>query len=346
MRERIRKTTARLINAAAIGSRGKRSLTLVVIGMPCYTPLKGYKDAISGGLTFDHRLGHEKMEVACGSCLGCRVDSRIMWAIRIVHESYVHLDHNGNSWVTLTYRDPSECTDEQYKKGHFIPADFSLQPSHVSKFIRALRKQNKHKIRYFYCGEYGDENERPHYHVCLFNHSFDDQQLFEDNEGFYTYTSPSLEKLWPYGFSTVAELNFETASYTAGYCFKKITGKRADDHYLRCDEHGEAYWLRPEYIRMSTGRTKPCGLGAQYYAEFKNDIFPSDETPVPGHGTVQLVPRYYQNILESEDPETLVLVKSLRERFMQSHRDDFTPERLRDKYICARAQQDRLKRAL
>ncbi len=308
--------------------------------MPCYKPLKGYKDPATGGLTFNKKGTAQALEVACGQCLGCRIDHRIMWAIRIVHESYLHLDSHGNSWLTLTYRDRSECTDEQLKKHQHIPEKHSLQPSDVSKFIRALRKQNKdHKIRYFYCGEYGTLG-RPHYHVCLFNHSFKDQQLFKDDEGFYTYTSPILEKLWPHGFSTVAELNFQTASYTAGYCFKKITGKRANDHYLRCDEYGEAYWLLPEYIRMSTGRKKPCGLGAKYYAEFKSDIFPSDETPVPGHGTVRLVPRYYQNILEREDPDTLELVKSFRQSFIESHRSDFTPERLRDKYICARAKEN------
>ncbi len=315
--------------------------------MACFTPLKGYKDPNSGGLTFNKKGTAQTLEVACGQCLGCRIDHRIMWAIRIVHESYLHLDQHGNSWVTLTYREPSECTDEQYRNGHYIPADFSLRPTDVSKFIRALRKQNAdHKIRYFYCGEYGEDNQRPHYHICLFNHSFNDQQLFKDDEGVYTYTSPTLEKLWPHGFSTVAELNFETASYTAGYCFKKISGKRATEHYLRCDEHGVAYWLLPEYIRMSTGRNKPCGLGAEYYERYKTDIFPSDESPVPGKGIVQLVPRYYQDILERENPEILESVKETRQQFLREHRNDFTPARLKDKYICARAKQNNLKRPL
>ncbi len=315
--------------------------------MACYSPLKGYKDISTGGLTFNKTGTAQALEVACGQCLGCRVDHRIMWAIRIIHEAYLHLDQQGNSWLTLTYRDASECTEQQRKNGHHIPADYSLRPSHVSKFIRALRKQNLgHKIRYFYCGEYGDENQRPHYHMCLFNHQFNDQTLFEDNEGLYTYTSPELENLWPYGFSTVAELNFETASYTAGYAAKKITGKKAIEHYLRCDEHGEAYWLLPEFIRMSTGRKAPCGLGAGYYAKFKTDIFPSDETPVPGKGVVQLVPRYYTNILASEDPETRELVRDLRHKFITSHAADFTPERLRSKYINARAKQNRLQRNL
>ncbi len=97
---------------------------------------------------------------------------------------------------------------------------------------------------------------------------------------------------------------------------------------------------------MSTGRGKPSGLGAKFYERYSTDIFPSDETPVPGHGTVQLVPRYYQNILQSTDPDTLELVKELRKNFIEAHRADFTPERLRDKYICARAKENTIKRNL
>ncbi len=270
-----------------------------------------------------------------------------MWAIRIVHEASMHMDNYGNSWATLTYRDPSACTEKQYKNGHFIPEKYSLTPSHVSDFIRSLRKANSdHKIRYFYCGEYGDENQRPHYHICIFNHSFDDQYLWEDDEGLYTYTSAELQRHWPWGFTTVAPLNLRTASYTAGYALKKITGKRAEDHYLRCDEYGEAYWLLPEFIRMSTGRGKPSGLGAKFYEKFRSDIFPSDVSPVPGYGTSQLVPRYYQNILAEQNPAMLEEVKNLRQEFLALHRDDFTPERLMDKYKCARAKENQLTRKL
>ncbi len=251
--------------------------------MPCYSPLKGYKDYNTGGLTFDKNKGSQALEVACGQCLGCRVDYTLMWSIRIIHEASMHIDQYGNSWATLTYRDAGSATDEQFKNRHFIPDKQSLTPSHVQKFIRSLRKANKsHKIRYFYCGEYG-ELGRPHYHICLFNHAFDDQYLWQDDQGVYTYTSAELQKHWPYGFTTCSELTLQNAAYTAGYCFKKITGKRGDDHYLRCDENGEAYWLLPEYVRMSTGRGKPSGIGAKFYEKYKNDIFPADKSPVPGN---------------------------------------------------------------
>ncbi len=316
--------------------------------MACYTPLEGYRDYISGGLTFNKTQGHELLQVACGQCLGCRCDHALMWTIRIVHESCMHVADHGNSWVTLTYRDPETCTPKQYKNGHYVPPKPSLTPSHVSKFFRSLRKANKdHKIRYFYCGEYGDSDLgfRPHYHLCIFNHTFDDLQLFKDDEGLYTYTSPSLEKHWPYGFSTTTELNYRTASYTAGYIFSKITGKKARDHYLRCDEHGEAWWLLPEYTRMSTGnKNPPCGLGAKFYEKYQSDIFPADESPVPGKGNIQLVPRYYTNILKDKDPGCAEVVKQLRAAFQQAHKEDFTPARLRDKYICAQAKQNTIKR--
>ena len=262
-----------------------------------------------------------------------------MWACRIVHEAFMHLDKNGNCFVTLTYRDPAECTDEQFRLGYFIPSDYSLRPSDVSKFIRRLRKTVDYKIRYFYCGEYGDENQRPHYHLCIFNHQFNDQQLWKDDQGFYTYTSPNLELLWPFGFSTVQELNFETAAYTARYSLKKVTGKKAADHYLRCDEYGVATWLLPEYIRMSTGRKFPSGIGATFYDKYHDEMFPSDEVSVPGKGVIKKVPRYYESILKSNDPAILAQVKNLRQIFYKSHRGDFTPERLQAKYKCAQKRQ-------
>lgn len=315
--------------------------------MPCYSPLKGYKDPATGGLTFNKSGTAQTLEVACGQCLGCRLDHALMWAIRICHEAALYSDQHGNSWVTLTYREPYDCTAEQFSKGHYVPHDGSLQPSHVSKFIRRLRKHFPQKIRYFYCGEYGDENERPHYHLCLFNVSFDDLELWKDDEGFYTYSSRTLEKLWPYGFSTVAELNYDTAAYTARYSLKKITGQKAWDHYLRCDEHGEAFWLLPEYIRMSTGnKNPPCGLGAGFYEKFRDDFWPADHAPVPGKGIIKKVPRYYQTILQHDDPGTLELVRELRQRFIKAHKADFTPERLRDKYKVAQARQNLRKREL
>ncbi len=265
-----------------------------------------------------------------------------MWAMRIVHESHLHENQHGNCFVTFTYRSIGECTDEQYRKGHYIPDDLSLNYHHFRDFLKRLRRHFPQKIRYFHCGEYGDENLRPHYHACLFNCSFDDQFVYQQEEGITTFESETLQNLWPYGFCTIGQLNFETASYTAGYCLKKITGNRANDAYLRNDEYGVAFWVKPPYTTMSL---KP-GIGADFYEKYKTDFFPCDESPVPGKGIIQKVPRYYQTILQQQDPTTHELVKKLRAEWISAHRDDFTPSRLMDKYKCARARQHQRKREL
>ena len=265
-----------------------------------------------------------------------------MWAVRIVHEASLHIDNGGNCFVTFTYRSKSECTPEQLQAGHYVPADYSLNKKHFQQFIRRLRKHFPQKIRYFHCGEYGDDNLRPHYHACLFNCTFDDLVVYESEQGVTSYSSLTLEKLWPHGFCTVGELNYDTAAYTAGYILKKVNGKKALDEYLRSDEYGVAYWVASPYVTMSL---KP-GIGAKFYEQFKTDIFPSDESPVPGKGIINKVPRYYETILENENPELHKLVKELRQQFIKAHGHDFTPERLRAKYECQKARQSRKQRTL
>ncbi len=311
--------------------------------MPCYSPLKGYKDHQTGGIIFK-RTSHttHTMEVACGQCFGCRLDRTRMWAMRLVHEAELHLDDQGSCFVTLTYRDQRECNENQLKHNYYLPPDTSLHKSHFQKFIKRLRKQFPQKIRYFHCGEYGDENLRPHYHACLFNVRFDDQVVYQDKEGLITYESETMAELWPYGFSTIAELNFETAAYTAGYILKKVNGRQADDEYLRNNADGVASWVLPPYVTMSL---KP-GIGKKFYEKYKSDFFPSDTCPVPGKGVFQKVPRYYETIYADSSPAGMEKIKELRKKFKQAHLEDFTPERLQDRYICARAKYANHKRDL
>ncbi len=310
--------------------------------MPCYSPLKGFKNT-NGALVFkrsSHTIG--KMEVACGQCLGCRSDRTLVWAMRIVHESCMHADAHGNCFITLTYRSKSECNPGELADGYYVPADYSLNYHHFRDFIKRLRRYFPQKIRYFHCGEYGDENLRPHYHACLFNVSFDDKIVEQQTEGITTYSSPNLSKLWPYGFSTVGELNYQTAAYTAGYILKKITGNNAIDAYLRNDDYGVAYWVKPPYTTMSL---KP-GIGEKFYEKYKDDFFPSDESPVPGKGIIRKVPRFYEEILKSANPKLHKLVRDKRQLWISEHRDDFTPERLMAKYNCHKARSTSQKRTL
>ncbi len=276
------------------------------------------------------------MEVACGQCLGCRSDRTRMWAMRIVHEAHMHKDSHGSCFLTLTYRDKADCTDKQFDNGYHVPDDYSLNYHHFRDFIKRLRKAySKRTIRYFHCGEYGDETLRPHYHAAIFNYEPADTIVYRQTEGITTFESPELERLWPYGFCTTGTLEYNSAAYVSGYILKKITGLQAQDVYLRNWPDGRAYWVKPPYTTMSL---KP-GIGANFYEKYKSDFFPSDESPIPGYGTIKSVPRFYTDRLQHESPEIYELVKELRLQFISAHGADFTPERLMDKYNCARAKQ-------
>ena len=308
------------------------------------------------------------MEVGCGQCLGCRLDYSRMWAMRIAHEAAMWEYHGGNCFVTLTYRDKMACDSiEQLEKGLYVPDDWSLNKKHMRDFFKRLRKAcPDYKLRYFYAGEYGKKCKhgidvelvgcplcnvgRPHYHVCLFNCSFDDLEPYESDGGITRYTSAKLADIWGYGFVDVGELTYGSANYTAKYILKKIGGIHKDDHYLTYDMNGEITFISPEYVAMSRGNAKykgqKCGIGASWYEKFKSDVFPSDEVPVPGEGVMYGVPRYYDEILREEEPDLYEEVKRTRREWLKAHEEDLTPRRLEDKHICAKARVKENKREL
>ena len=336
--------------------------------MPCYSPLKGWKHRETGGLCFRRELSHgEEMEVACGQCLGCRLDKSRMWAMRIVHESSMHEYNGGNCFITLTYRDRIECTREQLIDGYYIPDDWSLDRKHFVDFMKRLRSFfGDAKLKFYMCGEYGNKCKhgleldkvgcplcnvgRPHYHACLFGATFPDLEPYSSRDGELRYTSAILERLWRYGFVDVGELNFDSAAYVSRYCLKKVTGDKAHDHYMSVDLDGEITWLEPEYSTMSRGNAaykgQKCGIGADWYDVYGDDVFPSDEVPVPGSGVYKKVPRYYEEIFKEENPISLEEIKAIRKKFREVHGDEYTPERLMDKYKVKKAQMKMLKREL
>jgi len=163
----------------------------------------------------------------CGTCLPCRINRRRLWTHRILLESFKHAE---SSFLTLTY-DPDH-----------LPKDGSLDPKHVTDFLKRARKYFEPvRLRYFLCGEYGDQTFRPHYHLALFG--VGPVQLAGPD-----LVSDPLKSLWGMGYVYAGSLTKESAQYIGGYVTKKMTAK--GDKRL-CGRH-------PEFARMSL---KP-GIGA------------------------------------------------------------------------------------
>lgn len=241
-----------------------------------------------------------------------------------------------NCFITLTYQDDE--LPELYPGG---PP--TLLKSDFQKFMKRFRKKYTGKtIRYYMVGEYGETTERPHYHACIFNHQFEDLELHSVREEIPLYTSDILKDIWQKGHVTVGDVNYQTAAYCARYTLKKVTGKMADEHYLRSDPDGVAYWLEPEYNAMS----RRPGIGKQFYEAFKDDIYPSGEVPVPGQGVYKTVPRYYDALRELEDPEEMEAIKYERLRYRLANQEEYSRDRLESKYKVAMAKKSQLKRGL
>jgi len=299
--------------------------------MPCYRPLLGYRarypnpDTGKYSTVFNAREGWLDMprSTACGQCIGCRLAKSRQWGVRIMHQSSIYAR---NSFLTLTYDD------------RHMPKTRSLQKEHFQTFIKDLRAKiqyeereladdQKTRIKYYHCGEYGEQLGRPHYHACLLNFDPPDKLLHAVSNGQNLYTSEYLSKIWKKGFILTGDLTFESAAYVARYVTKKITGDKAPLHYGN---------RLPEYSTMSNG------IGKDWFEQFKRDVFPNDFVLLKGHKMIP--PKYYSNLMEKQYPSEFREIKYRREQKNKVHTENQTPARLRVREICHEAKAKKLVR--
>lgn len=258
--------------------------------MVCYTPIRCYKGKLKPNgkrdIVFqlkdaESQVPDYELKLPCGKCIGCRLDKAKEWALRLMHEAEMW---ERNCFITLTYDD-----DHMPYNRSLVKRDFQL-------FMKRLRKLQDN-IRFFHCGEYGSQLDRPHYHALLFNFDFDDKELFYERKGIKIYRSQILESLWEKGFSTIGAMNGKTAYYVARYSLKKVTGSGANEYY------GD---MEPEYCTMS----RRPGIGRGWYDKYKKDVYPSGYCVSNGYKLTP--PKYYDKLLEEEDPELLAKLKAQR----------------------------------
>lgn len=221
--------------------------------------------------------------------------------------------HPHNSFVTLTY-------DDKY-----FPADGSVSKRVMQLFMKRLRKAYSDKtVRFFGGAEYTPINKRPHYHMILFNQFFEDQKFWKYNrQNQPIYISQILQKIWPYGFSTTANVDYGSARYCAQYSLKKIHGDFAADHYTWPHPlHGYLIRAEPEFALMS----RRPGVGTAWYNKYKSDCYPSDFLIVDGKK--HPVPKFYDNKLKKEAEAELEKLKRQRKAASNKQRFNNTPERL------------------
>lgn len=298
--------------------------------MACYHPITAWYSASKNAsgkrsLVFSASGGWGlPLKINCGACIGCRIERSRQWALRCMHETQLQPE---SMFLTFTYSPEN------------LPEDGSLNLRHLQLFFKKFRRRYPSvKIRYFACGEYGDEHGRPHYHALVWGWDFPDKkpdQLLNNNP---LYTSATLDKLWGLGICKIGAVTFESAAYVARYALKKKTGDMADKHYTRIDPlTGEITKIKPEFVVMSL---KP-GIGSEWYNRFASDVFPDDF--IVHKATKLRVPRYYDTKLPEDQLEQ---IKATRKENAKVFRKHTTPRRLKDRETVKRSQLSQLKRPL
>lgn len=306
--------------------------------MACFHPLTAYRsrERTEKGkykIVFDRSQAYvdKPLTIPCGQCIGCRLERSRQWAIRCMHESQLYDD---NCFLTLTYNDEN------------LPRDLGLDHQHYQLFMKRLRKKYGKGIRYYMCGEYGDQFGRPHYHACIFNHDFHDKIFWKEKNGNRLYISQELDQLWsdengPLGFATTGGVTFQSAAYVARYITKKVTGEKADDHYNWTDwDTGECHYREPEYTQQS----RRPGIASDWLKKYAPDVYNYDFVVV--NGKKMRPPKAYDRSYEVTNSEHLERLKFARVRDGRKFSADTTPERLAVREQCQMAKLNQLKREL
>jgi len=250
--------------------------------LPCYRPMP-------------LNVNSREILVPCGKCIGCKLQRSQNWATRIMHEAaYQESMGRENCCALLTYNDENlPYTDNN------LP---TLHKRDLQLFIKRLRKEigNETHIKYFAAGEYGDDMDRPHYHIAIMGVDFGDKESNgKSPAGSPLYRSEQLDRIWGMGITSIMDLNYESAGYIARYCTKKITGSNARSHYNQ---------RTPEFSLQSN---RPA-IGLEWFERYHQDIYTSDTLSIR-KGIKVKPPRYYDKLFKSLNIERYEYIKCQRE---------------------------------
>lgn len=237
------------------------------------------------------------MQVPCGMCISCRIAKTREWKLRLTMEQSQWKE---SCFVTLTYDDDHL---------HMTPCGhMTLWPDDMQKFVKRTRSQlHRYKmqhdpeyasdwqlhhddpevfpspplLKFFGCGEYGDDFGRPHYHLIVFGTEFGNWWIHHyDRQGNPVYTTDKLCELWPFGLATVGTVTPDSCGYVAGYVQKKIY----KDPLKYFKEYGCVVW---PFQRLSQG------IGLSYYEDNKDRLWCNINLRPRMNGVSFTMPRYF-----------------------------------------------------
>lgn len=252
--------------------------------MACYDPIPATRLPWGGISLRKTDVDGQPLRLPCGTCIGCRTSQAKAWALRCQLELQ---QHDKATFTTLTYNDEN------------VPV--TLYKRHLQLFIKKLRKHRK--VRFFASGEYGETNQRPHFHAILYGFSTRDRDLVHD--------------MWGKGHSRTDDVTPARIAYTAGYTSKKVGYLQAAAHWRVDFSTGEEYQWNPPFIQMS----RRPGIGAaarRFLNSWRLHAVNKDGTPMP-------VPRYLHKAWHDQATDLQLEELSYQKHLLAIKRDSSEP---------------------
>ena len=215
------------------------------------------------------QLKGDWVPLPCGRCPPCkrrRIDS---WVFRMLQEDKVS---SSAHFITLTYS-PSHLP---VSPNGYPTLDKKAFPLFMKR-LRKLLPDGSPKVKYYACGEYGEQRSRPHYHAIVFN--VQDDSLYA--------------KAWSLGGVQFGTVHVGTVTdKSIAYCAAYINTPGLPPSARRFDDRV------PEFSLMSKG------LGSSYVTPAIVDYHNADLSRVyltKLGGDKIAMPRYYRERIFDED---------------------------------------------
>lgn len=228
-------------------------------------------------LTPFYRKDNPEQALPCGQCEHCRKRRASAWSFRLMRHSRTQ----PTSWfITLTYNtDHVPLTKNGY---------MSLNKRDVQLFMKRLRKLDDGKLSYYCAGEYGSENQRPHYHILMFGLLSSAYQVSDTD-----YRIDVVNQAWGKGEVHIGSVT----DASVGYSLKYISKPRRIPMHNRDDRQRECSLMSKR-------------LGAQYLTEnmirwHKDDLLERMYVPLDD-GKKIAMPRYYKDKVYTSEERGLV----------------------------------------
>jgi len=248
------------------------------------------------------KQGLKEIKLPCGKCPECQKDYYTQWAVRGSRE--------------LARWDSSVFITATYDKEH-LPPDNSLKKKHVQDFIKRVKKYFNstadNPIRQTYCGEYGTQTNRPHYHCVLYNCDFlDRKKHYKTDQGHQVYISKILTGLWGHGHIEFGYATPGSIAYIYKYILKKKTRKeKLQPLVIECD--GITYEVAHEFVESS--RNPGIGAHMRQSKSLKKGYLTNG-------GVKQKIPKYYMEDLKKHDLQTYEILKDQKSDFAMAKKPE------------------------